>query len=70
MARMSRTRRGATAVLAALALFATSVVVPSSLGAPKPPAPGNGGGKSGQCTGGQTDRPASCTSTGGPGDQG
>jgi hypothetical protein len=32
--------------------------------------PGNGGGQSGQCTGPQDDRPASCTSQGGPGDQG
>jgi hypothetical protein len=32
--------------------------------------PGNGGGQSGQCTGPQADRPASCTSQGGPGDQG
>ena len=70
MARMSRTRRRAAAVLAGLALFATSVVVPASLGAPKPPAPGNGGGDSGQCTGSQADRPSSCTSTGGPGDRG
>ena len=32
--------------------------------------PGNGGGQSGQCTGPQDDRPASCNSRGGPGDQG
>jgi len=32
--------------------------------------PGNGGGQSGQCTGPQADRPASCQSQGGPGDQG
>jgi hypothetical protein len=32
--------------------------------------PGNGGGQSGQCTGPQDDRPASCNSRGGPGAQG
>ncbi len=32
--------------------------------------PGNGGGQSGQCTGPQDDRPASCNSQGGPGDRG
>ena len=32
--------------------------------------PGNGGGQSKQCTGPQADRPASCNSQGGPGDQG
>jgi hypothetical protein len=36
---------------------------------PPPPAPGNGGGNSEQCTGPQDERPASCTSQGGPGDQ-
>ncbi|HLM28259.1 MAG TPA: hypothetical protein VK304_14960 [Thermoleophilaceae bacterium] len=32
--------------------------------------PGNGAGQSKQCTGPQADRPSSCTSQGGPGDQG
>ena len=32
--------------------------------------PGNGGGQSGQCTGPQDERPASCNSQGGPGDRG
>jgi hypothetical protein len=50
-------------------LIATSIVVPATVGAPKPPAPGNGAGASGQCTGPQADRPSSCTSQGGPGDQ-
>ena len=36
---------------------------------PPPPAPGNGGGNSGQCTGPQDERPSSCVSQGGPGDQ-
>ena len=40
---MSKTRRRATAVLAALALTATSVVVPASLADPAF-GPGNGGG--------------------------
>jgi hypothetical protein len=44
------------------------VVVPASISAPKPPAPGNGAGASGQCTGPQDDRPSSCRSQGGPGD--
>jgi len=35
---------------------------------PPPPAPGNGAGNSGQCTGPQADRPSSCQSQGGPGD--
>ena len=67
---MTRKRRIVTAWLAALAITATAAVAPASIGAPKPPAPGNGGGKSGQCTGSQADRPSSCTSLGGPGDQG
>jgi len=37
---------------------------------PPPPAPGNGGGNSGQCTGPQDERPSSCRSQGGPGDKG
>lgn len=41
-----------------------------SFGAPPPPAPGNGGGNSGQCTGPQDERPSSCRSKGGPGDRG
>ena len=49
-------------------VFAASAVAPA-FAAPQPPAPGNGGGKSGQCTGPQADRPSSCTSQGGPGDQ-
>ena len=48
--------------------FAASVVTPA-FAAPQPPAPGNGGGKSGQCTGPQAERPSSCKSQGGPGDQ-
>jgi hypothetical protein len=66
---MSKVQRWAAIVLSSLMLAATSVVVPASVGAPKPPAPGNGGGASGQCTGPQDERPSSCTSQGGPGDQ-
>jgi hypothetical protein len=66
---MSKTRRRMAIVLATLALGATSVVVPASLSAPKPPAPGNGAGNSAQCTGPQDERPSSCRSQGGPGDQ-
>lgn len=37
---------------------------------PSPPTNGgNGAGKSGQCTGPNDDRPSSCKSQGGPGDQ-
>jgi hypothetical protein len=66
---MSKLQRRMAVVLATLMLGATSVVVPTSAGAPGPPAPGNGGGASGQCTGPQDDRPSNCNSKGGPGDQ-
>jgi len=60
---MTRTRRRMAVVLATLALSATSVVVPASIGSPSPPTNGgNGAGKSGQCTGAAADRPASCQS--------
>jgi hypothetical protein len=60
---MSKTRRTATGVLAALALTATTIVIPGSLASPKPPTNGgNGAGSSGQCTGKPADRPASCNS--------
>jgi hypothetical protein len=36
---------------------------------PPPTNGGNGAGQSGQCTGPQVDRPQSCQSQGGPGDQ-
>jgi hypothetical protein len=56
-------RRKGVAFLAGLGLMATSVVVPASLGSPKPPTNGgNGAGQSGQCTGKAADRPASCQS--------
>ena len=60
---MNAARRRSAGILAALALTATSVVVPASLGSPKPPTNGgNGAGSSGQCTGNPVDRPASCAS--------
>lgn len=37
--------------------------------APPPTNGGNGAGQSGQCTGPQDERPASCHSQGGPGNQ-
>jgi hypothetical protein len=64
---MSKTRRGFAALLAVAALGVSAV--PAAFAAPGE-GPGNGGGQSGQCTGPQDDRPASCNSRGGPGDQG
>jgi len=65
---MSRTRKTAASLLASGALCIG--LAPAAWADPPPPAPGNGGGASGQCTGPQADRPASCQSQGGPGDQG
>jgi hypothetical protein len=59
--------RRTTAVL--IALGALAIPVSPALAQPGE-GPGNGGGQSGQCTGPQADRPASCNSQGGPGDQG
>lgn len=56
--------------LAATAAVAVMVLAPSTAYAGVGEGPGNGGGQSGQCTGPQADRPASCNSQGGPGDQG
>jgi hypothetical protein len=64
---MNRTRR----MMAALLASATVAVAAVPVGwAGQNEGPGNGGGQSGQCTGPQADRPASCNSQGGPGDQG
>jgi len=42
----------------------------TALANPEPPTNGgNGAGSSGQCTGPQVDRPSSCQSQGGPGNQ-
>ncbi len=64
---MSKTRRGFAALLAVAALSVSAV--PAAF-AGQGEGPGNGGGQSGQCTGPQDDRPNSCKSQGGPGDQG
>ena len=65
---MTRTRKLMAALLstAALAVAITPVAVAN------PSAPtegGNGAGKSGQCTGANAERPHSCQSQGGPGNQ-
>jgi len=64
---MSKTRKSMAALLSVAALGMTAVPVAS---ADQNEGPGNGGGQSEQCKGPQADRPASCTSQGGPGDQG
>jgi len=65
---MTRTRKTMAAAFAIAALGTTAA--PMAALADQNEGPGNGGGQSGQCTGPQDDRPASCTSRGGPGDQG
>ena len=61
--------RKSLAALSAAAVFAAAVV-PSAIANPSPPTNGgNGAGKSGQCTGANADRPSSCKSQGGPGNQ-
>jgi hypothetical protein len=64
---MIKSRRAMAALLATAALGVTAV--PVAWAGPNE-GPGNGGGQSKQCTGPQDDRPASCTSQGGPGDRG
>jgi hypothetical protein len=65
---MSRIRRALAALFTTLALAV--VMVPVAAASPSPPTEGgNGAGKSGQCTGPQADRPSSCKSQGGPGNQ-
>jgi hypothetical protein len=61
------TRRITAVALAIGALSLTPVPV---AWADQNEGPGNGAGQSGQCTGPQADRPSSCRSQGGPGDQG
>ena len=59
-----RTKPAAT--LAALMVLGAAAVGPFSMANPSPPTNGgNGGGKSGQCTGAAGDRPTSCQSPGG-----
>jgi len=65
---MMRMRKVAAALLATGALAVTAA--PVATGSPSPPTNGgNGAGKSGQCTGPNADRPASCKSQGGPGNR-
>lgn len=63
---MRYTRKSLATVLAAAALSAG--LAPAAWANATPPTNGgNGAGQSGQCTGPQDDRPASCQSQGGPG---
>jgi hypothetical protein len=65
---MTRTRKTMSTLLAAGALCVG--LAPAAWADASPPTNGgNGAGQSGQCTGPQADRPASCQSQGGPGDQ-
>jgi hypothetical protein len=65
---MSKTRTSMAALLSVAALAVAAVPVASAN--PSPPTNGgNGAGKSGQCTGANADRPSSCKSQGGPGNQ-
>ena len=62
--------RRKSAVLALVGTFAMTAFTPASMANPSPPTNGgNGAGKSGQCTGANADRPSSCKSQGGPGNQ-
>lgn len=65
---MTRPRKALAALSAAAVLAAT--ITPVAVASPSPPTNGgNGAGKSGQCTGPNADRPSSCKSQGGPGNQ-
>jgi hypothetical protein len=60
-------KRIAAALTASAAL---ALAAGPALASPPPPTEGgNGAGSSGQCTGKNDDRPASCKTRGGPGDQ-
>jgi len=55
-------------LLVATAVFGSVLVAGPASASPTPPTNGgNGGGQSGQCTGPQDDRPASCNLAGRPG---
>ena len=60
-------RKAAVAMLATA--FGLAAAAPVWADAPPPTNGGNGAGQSGQCTGNPDDRPASCQSEGGPGNQ-
>jgi hypothetical protein len=65
---MTRTRKVFAVALSIAALAVTAA--PFAGANPSPPTEGgNGAGKSGQCTGKNAERPASCKSQGGPGNQ-
>ena len=65
---MSPLRRRMAIALSTCALL--GALAPLAAANPSPPTNGgNGAGQSGQCTGAQDDRPASCKSQGGPGNQ-
>lgn len=65
---MTRTRRILAVGLSTLALAVTAAPIAGAN--PSPPTNGgNGAGHSGQCTGPNDERPASCQSQGGPGNQ-
>jgi hypothetical protein len=65
---MTRTRK-VMATLLSTAAFAVALA-PVAAANPSPPTNGgNGAGQSGQCTGKNAERPASCQSQGGPGNQ-
>jgi hypothetical protein len=62
------TKRKVAALLASAALLLATA--PTAFANPSPPTNGgNGAGQSGQCTGANADRPSSCQSQGGPGNQ-
>lgn len=57
-------------VAAAFSVLVLAAAAPVASANPSPPTNGgNGAGKSGQCTGPNSERPASCQSQGGPGNQ-
>lgn len=63
---MTRTRKMLAVALSTAALGLAAA--PITAANPSPPTNGgNGGGKSGQCTGPNAERPQSCKSLGGPG---
>jgi hypothetical protein len=65
---MTRTRKLLAVVLSSMALGI--LAAPFAAANPSPPTEGgNGAGKSGQCTGANAERPSSCKSQGGPGNQ-
>jgi hypothetical protein len=63
-------RRAPVVLAGVLSAGALAVGATQAWAEPSPPTNGgNGAGQSGQCTGPQDDRPASCQSQGGPGNQ-